>query len=219
MSISVVTALNAGKDHLRDDQTTGDAKFIAYTDQTSKLWEVRPIYDRFASPRRNSRIHKLQIHQYVDTEYSIWMDANLALRVPPEQIVSEWLKDYDIAVFKHPERDCIYDEAMICATHRLDDPEIIIEQAVKYEKAGFTKKRGLAECNVIVRRHTPKIEAFNNAWWSEYCRHSVRDQISFMYVADKLGMRVNYITPCARWGHPYFHFMNHLTQRNEQSPV
>jgi len=46
---------------------------------------------------------------------------------------------------------------------------------------------------MIIRRHTKKIEQFNNAWWAEYCRFSVRDQLSFMYCLDKIGIPVNLI--------------------------
>jgi hypothetical protein len=33
----------------------------------------------------------------------------------------------------------------------------------------------------------------NTFWWAEYCRGSVRDQISFMYAVDSVGIRVNMI--------------------------
>src|SRR5690606_11150176 len=100
---------------------------------------------------------------------------------------------HDIAVFKHPQRDCLYDEATVCALRRLDDPETIIEQVKTYEDRGFSKHKGLCECGIILRRHTPRVERFNEVWWSEYSRHSRRDQISFMYAADKVGLRVNQI--------------------------
>jgi hypothetical protein len=215
--ITVVTSLIGGRDNLRDDQTDETSKFIAFTDQIkSDKWQIKPPYRLFNSIRRNSRVPKILIHQFVDTEYSIWLDANIALRVPAQELVDKHLKDHDFAVFRHPERDCIYDEAMIAAVHRLDDPEVIIEQVKGYEDRGFAKHKGLAECNVVIRRHTPKVEQFNNAWWSEYCRHSVRDQISFMYVADKVGLRVNFIEQAARWGNPDFSFVNHLKDNRQE---
>lgn len=103
------------------------------------------------------------------------------------------MKDYDLALFKHPNRDCIYDEAIKCAVKQLDDPEVIIEQAKKYEDSGFAKHKGLGECNILFRRNTPKVREFNNAWWSEFTRHSRRDQISFMYAVDTVGIPVNVI--------------------------
>jgi hypothetical protein len=215
--ITVVTALTDGKDNLSDDHVKGKAEFIAFTDVVypTKLWSQAYCYDKFTSPRRNSRIHKILIHQYTDSEYSIWLDANLTLKVSPEQLIREFMQDCDIAVFQHPERDCIYDEAMICAVHKLDDQETIITQAKKYEDSGHPKHLGLAECNMIIRKNTAKVREFNNAWWSEYCRHSARDQISFMYVANRMGIDINLISPSARAGNKYFGFTNHLTARPE----
>ena len=178
-----------------DNQVTGKAKFKAYVDskQWGNTWAINEACTKFKDNRINSRIHKILIHQYVDTEYSIWIDGNITLLVTPEEMIEKYLKDTDIAVFKHPVRDCIYDEATECAKRGLDDPEVLIEQAVTYENDGYAKHKGLCECGVILRRHTKKVEQFNNAWWSEYTRHSKRDQISFMYAIDKVGLRVNAI--------------------------
>jgi hypothetical protein len=214
--ITVVTSVVAGKDPLIEEQCFDGAKFVAYTDfkKDKSGWDIKPAYDRFKSPRRNSRQPKIQIHQYVDTKYSLWVDANVQLLVPAKKIIDEWLKDADIAVCKHNNRDCIYDEALVCSQARLDDPEVIIEQVVKYEKEGFGKHRGMGECTVIARRHTEKVEQFNNYWWSEHCRHSVRDQISFMYAADKAGIKVKLIEPNV-YHNPYFRLVAHLTPRPE----
>ncbi len=80
---------------------------------------------------------------------------------------------------------------MRAATGQLDDVETIIEQVKRYEDAGFAKNKGLYECGVIIRRHTKKVIELNNFWWAEYCRGSIRDQISFPYAVDSVGIRVN----------------------------
>jgi hypothetical protein len=223
-NIAVLTSITGGKDNLLDDQTVGDAQFVAFTDRVhpTKLWKQVPAYDKFASPRRNSRAPKMLPHQFVDTNYSIWIDGNLKLLKTPEEIVETYLKDHDIALFRHPSRNCLYDEAMVCATAGLDDPETIIEQVRRYEIEGYAKHKGLTENNFIVRRHTPKIEAFNNAWWAEYSTGSVRDQLSFMYVADRVGLRVNIID--AGWVGDELYatkgdvigITHHLTPRNDE---
>lgn len=193
--ITVFTAITGGKDDLLDDQVKGDARFIAYLDYpfSSPTWEIRKAYTQFADPRRNSRIYKLLPHLYTDTEYSIWVDGNIRLLKSPEELVGKYLKEHDMAVFKHPTRDCIYDEAIVCAKRNLDNIETIIEQAQYYEDRGFAKNKGLAECNIIMRRHTPQVVAFNNEWWAQYSRFSRRDQISFPVAVDNTGIRVNSI--------------------------
>lgn len=195
--ITVVTSITGVKDTLVEQQAKGSARFIAYLDKANETisndWETREAYDRFYSPRRNSRIHKILIHQYVHTPYSLWIDGNIRLLTTPDILVEKYLKDTDMAVFKHPIRDCLYKEAVVCAERGLDDKKIILEQVKKYSSDGFAEEKGLAECMMILRRHTPKVELFNNFWWSEYCRFSVRDQISFMYAVDKAALRVNII--------------------------
>jgi len=150
-------------------------------------------YNRFTDGRRNSRIQKILTHKYIDSEYSIYIDGNIKLITSPEKLIEKYLKDCDLAVYKHPNRDCIYDEAMVCAKMGLDNAEVIIHQAKSYEDSGYGKHKGLAECGIIMRRHTKKVEEFNNAWWAEYCVHSRRDQISFMYAVDKVGIPINII--------------------------
>ncbi len=191
--ITVFSSICGGKDDIIDNQPKG--KYVMFLDRpySSETWEIKKAYDRFKDPRRNSRIPKLLSHQFIDTEYSLWIDGNLQLLSTPDVLVERYLKDHDIAVFKHPTRDCIYGEAAKCAVAKLDDPEVIIEQVMTYEKAGYAKNKGLCECMFILRRHTRKVQQFNDAWWSEYSRHSCRDQISFMYAADKVGLRVNAI--------------------------
>jgi hypothetical protein len=195
--ISVVTSITGGKDTLIENQCKGNARWIAFLGRenlwNSKDWEIKLAYAKFNSARRNSRIHKILIHKYVDTQYSLWLDGNLQLLVPPQTLIEKYLKNHDIAVFKHPTRDCIYAEATECAKRGLDNVETIIDQAREYEVDGYPKHRGLGEGMFILRRHTPKVEAFDNAWWAEYCRHSVRDQISFMYALDTVGLRCNFI--------------------------
>lgn len=193
--ITVLSSITDGKDGRLDEQVKGNAEFIMFSDviTPSDTWKVLSCYDKFKDPRRNSRIHKILPHTYCNTEYSIWIDGNIKLLVTPEELIEKYLKDHDIAVFKHPVRNCIYDEAMECAKRGLDDPENIIEQAKFYEDNGYAKNKGLCECGVIIRRHTKKVQQLNEAWWAEYSRFSRRDQISFMYAVDKVGIRVNVI--------------------------
>ncbi len=194
MPITVYSSIVGAKDDIVDDQCKGEARFVMFTDyplHVTNTWDIKKAYNRFYDNRRNSRAPKILSHQFIDTEYSIYIDGNISLVKPPEGLVKKYLKEHDIALFKHNLRDCIYNEAMKCAKAQLDDPEVIIEQVSTYEKRGYGKHKGLCECGVILRRNTPKVRELENAWWSEYCRHSVRDQISFMYAVDSVGIRVN----------------------------
>ncbi len=190
--ISVLTSVTGGKDKLSEQQTKGEAQWIAYMEEPyTSMWEMKAAYNKCKDPRRNSRAPKLLSHLFCDSEYSIWIDGNMSLLKPPEELVERYLKNHDLAVFKHPKRDCIYEEAIRVAKSELDDAETIIEQVSRYEKSGYAKHKGLYECGFLLRRHTPKVIEFNNFWWSEYSRGCVRDQISFAYSVDAVGLRIN----------------------------
>lgn len=194
-SIEVITNIFGAKDDLIDSQMTGNAKFTCFTDGDLKsdTWHIKKGYDRFKDSRRNSRITKLMPHKYSDADVIITIDGNMRLIVTPEELVYKYLKDYDMAVFKHGMRDCIYDEAMEVCKLKMDDIEVIIEQVKHYEDEGYAKNKGLAQGGIIIRRNNKKTQLFNELWWADYCRYSRRDQLSLMPAIDKAGIRVNMI--------------------------
>jgi hypothetical protein len=131
------------------------------------------------------------IHKYSDANVTIWIDGNAKLIKTPEEIVEKYLQDYDLAMFKHGGRNCIYDEAIEVARLGLDDVELIIEQAKYYEDKGFPKQRGLMSGYFIIRRNNQKTSDLNEAWWADYTRFCRRDQLSLMPAIDKTGVRFN----------------------------
>lgn len=186
----IYTAITGGKDSLVKDQNfKGSDTQIAFLDfkpEDSGDWQVVQAYDRFKDPNRNAKIHKVLVHQYLDCEYSLWIDGNIILDQPMEGLVDRFLNSADIALFTHYGRDNIYQEAKACKKLQLDDHGVIDKQVSVYGDS----VPNLYECPVILRRHTSKVEKFNNYWWSEICRHSRRDQLSCPYVVDKLGIKV-----------------------------
>lgn len=178
-SIALYTAVTANK----DEEVVQDFPVIRFID----------AYDMFKDPRRNSRMHKIMPHKYFKADYSIYMDGNMKLLKNPEELIERYMQDYDLALFKHGARDCIYDEAIAVAKLGLDDPELIIEQASHYEQNEYGRHKGLLQGGFIIRRHNARVEAFNEAWWADYCRYSRRDQLSLMPAIDKSGVIVNMI--------------------------
>lgn len=178
-NITVYTSIIGGYDKLNDKQNTTGANFIAYTDQKSDIWEVREPYDKFRDDTRNSRIQKIMPHLFFDTEYSIYIDGNFELVVPPQEIIDKFLKNKDIAVFEHGGRNDVYEEAKAIFAYGKEEKAPLLEQMNEYAKRGVKVNGGLCACGVIIRRHTKRINDLNEKWWAEYCRYSKRDQMSF----------------------------------------
>ena len=162
MKIAVFTAITGARDKLSEDQNLAGADFIAFLDQPFEAtkWTVRPGYSLFRDPVRNAKIHKVLAHQYLPGyDFSLWIDGNIRLLAPVAELIDACLKEADIAMFPHPSRDCLYDEALVCAELGLDDPRIIEEQVRRYREAGYPPRNGLHEAGVILRRHSPAIRS------------------------------------------------------------
>jgi len=192
--ITTYTSIVGDKDSPRED------KIKCFTGQ-----------GKFNEPVMEAKIYKILAHQFIESDYSIWMDGNVELLIPPEQLVEEWLEDkYDMALWKHPYRKCLYDEANLCRILFSNQKLIIDEQVKYYRNKNFPELYGLTECCIIVRKHSKEMERLNNAWWSEVCRWSSRDQLSLPYVLSKFPeLKVKLIDGNAR-EHPYFNYTNHL---------
>lgn len=218
----VYTAITRSKDRLRDDQVADGAEFVAFIDspQASDVWEQRPACDLFRCPNRCAKIHKVLPHLYFPgAAYSLWLDGNIALKVPVQTLIDEHLAEADVAMFGHPDRNCVYAELQ--ASMPLlgkYDPAVMMEQVENYRAAGFPEHCGLHECGVIVRRHAAAVERFNEAWWAEICRWSQQDQLSVMPAAWRTGVKIATIPgsimnypqwSATRRGNAYVHYESH----------
>jgi hypothetical protein len=191
MRIAVYTSITGRKDTLKEKQTFRGAEFLAFTDirKSRSGWQFREPCSRYEDPNRNAKIHKVLAHRYLsDFDYSLWIDATIRLLQPVEELIERYLADSDIAVFAHHARNCTYVEAESCIKKKLDNPVVIRDQMERYRALGFPEELGLYAGTVILRRHTPQTEHFNEMWWSEISQYSRRDQLSLRFVLWKLGI-------------------------------
>jgi len=212
------TVVTSGMDRrclLREDQNATDAAFIAFVDrpQRSKIWQQRPVYNQFSAPERNHVAHKILIHQFVESNYSLWLDKNISLKIPVQILVGHWLAHHDIAVFASRRWNCIGDYACVSAARRHDDPNSIMDQFLMCVRGGLSEESGMAESCIVLRRHTMNIEAFNSHWWSEFCRYSTLDELSFMYAAHRTGIKIN-VVPHDDRNDAFFSFGGESSQSN-----
>ncbi len=157
-------------------------------------WDLMPaVWEHATNPRLRARRHKLLPHiLYPNVDYTLWVDGCLTPKIDPHLLINRYLKKYDLCLFKHMQRDCVYDEGTACIKLKKDDPVIIHNLMQRYAIEGYPWERGLAETTAVLRRHTSEVQALNELWWQELRYNSVRDQLSFNYVAWKLGL--NYST-------------------------
>ena len=200
-SIVIYTAITGDYDSLKEPPRTAThgVELVAFVDRNKPnrdtQWQRRIPHQGFTDQSRNAKIHKILSHIYFpDKTYSLWIDGSVTIKFSfsIERLISEYLADSDLALFKHYRRTCLYQEAGVALHRRLDDPTIIRRQIESYTRDGYPANAGLSECCVLLRRHTDAIKDFNEAWWEEIRRGSVRDQISFDYVARRCGLKYRY---------------------------
>lgn len=141
----------------------------------SKTWDVIKI------PKIDKIWRKVKLlpHFYLpEHEYSVWIDANIT----PHVNLNEFVAGKKFLIMKHPHRDNIYDEAQACIQLGKDKEEIIRAQIEAYGR-GIP---GLVASGVMVRKDCKEVRKLDWAWWNEVLWKSIRDQLSFNYVAHKL---------------------------------
>jgi hypothetical protein len=153
-------------------------------------------------PARTSRRAKLMPHRFFpDAEWSVWLDNKSRLLADPVTIVDKLQAQSDAGFFAFPHfrRKCVYQEGQTVWENGLDDYKLVKERMNHYRAEGMPVNSGLIEGHFIVRRHNvPQISHFGDRWFEHVLRYSRRDQISFPYLAWKLGLQYEFITALER---------------------
>lgn len=178
-----------------------DITYVLYSDLASNVtfyknskseicWEIRPLAWKHAScPRRTARWHKINSHLlFPNYPYTIWIDAAQKIKKInlKTAIVEQIAPQAPLAAFKHPHRACIYEEFQACLAYKKDTPAVMADQIKQYKSENYPKNNRLVETGCVFRKYCSAITEFNNLWWKQINQYSVRDQLSFNYVAWKL---------------------------------
>ena len=201
--ITIYTAIFGDYDILRDPQNYNKGcRYLCFTDneQKSDVWETVVQQRLMPTAVLDARLRKILSHEFVDTKYSIWLDGNLQLLADPVEVVAKYLVNYDMALFAHCERDCVYQEAATNIFMRKAPVEDINRQISRYRAEGYPEHNGLVETSILIRRHRPEVVAFNSLWWAEILRGTWRDQISFDVICWRTGMQYEAIGGNFRYG-------------------
>jgi len=209
--------------------------FTDNLDLSSEVWKIIPFEELGLDDVRKAREVKLRPQRYFpDYEYSIWVDSNIELIGDIMGLLKEYFayeesqscegsigiipailesseahqqqkEEVLFLSFKHPIRDCAYEEAEACILLKKDVPAIINKQMTRYSEEGFPRNAGLIESNVILRKHNNAVlQGVMENWWHEVENESKRDQLSFNYVCWKLSFEYNIMPGESRGKSDYF---------------
>jgi hypothetical protein len=210
MAINAYTAVFGDYDTLFPVPHVPGFTFTVFTDKPPAAipqgWLVRRLSRKFDDPQHAARYCKVMSQQlFPGISRTLWFDAALH---PCEELSALRMCRADLATFEHRHRNCVYQEAETCISMGLDHTETIRQQIHRYREAGYPYGLGLAETTIVLRRHTPAVVRFNRLWWKEISQGSIRDQLSFDYVAWKLGMPYRRL-PGSREENPFFAWKGH----------
>jgi len=196
MNVIYTAIFGSIKDSLHQPQNISPQTVVhAYMDVTQETnhngWKVLPpIWEHATNPRLRARRHKILVHHlYPEAKYSLWVDGCLTPWTDVEQLAAKYLQDTDICLFRHMERNCVYQELEACLRMKKDDPTTMRAQIHGYRSEQYPYNNGLAETTAVLRRHTDKMQELNERWWKEVREKSIRDQLSFDYLCWSMGIR------------------------------
>jgi hypothetical protein len=232
MHAVVYTAIFGGYDVLKQPVPQDQScDFICFTDgrpSRQNGWRIiRVRRDRSLHPRMQAKQFKLLSHRIFPrgrlawryapfsrrrpADLSIWVDASIQIKS------STFVRDlraalgrHDWAMFVHPDRDCIYDEALF-STEMIKYQGLPIERQAESYRSIVPPHGGLYACTVIVRREPAReqIESANELWWKENLKWTYQDQLSLPYVVRKIPNAEPTPIPGNLWSNGWFDIMPH----------
>lgn len=193
----VVTACYGGVDTTLYPPAAQDlpVNWICFTDQADLKapapWKVIHQPARFDHPNLAAKVHKTTPD--VGCTDVVWIDASH--QVTSRSFVREALaaRHDGVAVFAHPRRRCIYDEADASLGVEGQDGKYagqpLLDQVAAYRAEGHPEQAGLYACGVVAwDLSDPRAAELGRRWLAECERWSWQDQLSFPVVCRRLGL-------------------------------
>ena len=170
---------------------------VILTDDPQKVtahhcWTIKKVDKKNESNRKSNRYYKWLSHKYFNEyDYVMYFDSPTTVGKPLRNNLTNVINEYITCLqhnkklgifFKHPCRECVYDEMKVVQARRLDSVENVNYIKHMLETANFPAKFGLTENNVFIRYN--KNFTFNLMFDEMYDlihNHICRDQLVFMY--------------------------------------
>lgn len=197
----VYTASFGSYDIIRDPlRVNPKVDYICFTDNkefSSKVWQCIYLDVKSFDSRLLARSIKHLPHLlFPKYQYSMWIDAKCQIIGNSDNIFKASLEpNSKFSLFRHHIRSRVYQEVFACIKIGHDSFLKIIKQYVKYRLSGFRDDSDLIESRVLVRRHLDQeVVEFQEAWFNEVCSSSIRDQLSFNYIAWLKGFNYDLIS-------------------------
>jgi hypothetical protein len=188
-----------------------DCEWVMVTDAAMTRWPWKPIHEPRPGlhPRLAAKVAKCRPDLYTNADITIWVDGHLRI-IDPSFVrwAAAAVADHSLAQLPHPQRISLLDEAALSATLPKYAGLPVASQAAHYLEGGYPDSWGLWAAGLIVRRITPDLQRFGDAWLAEQVRWTVQDQLSEAPLLWRMGIRpADLDGPLV--GHPLFNLTTH----------
>jgi hypothetical protein len=172
-----------------------EADYFCFTDQPiadARGWQLRPLPEFRTDGGLASRYVKMHPHRlFADHDVSVYVDANVRPLDGIVPLAEDALGRGCLAMYRHPFRSRLTDEANECALLGYDFLWRFRRQMRRYAMEGLPPAVAMVEANVLMRRHHDRqLIAAMDLWWREFNCGVRRDQLSLPYVLWKQGIDV-----------------------------
>ena len=162
------------------------------------VWRNRDPYSvlpkDIVSPVVAARWCRMHPHLlFPEYEQAIYLDACTWITSDLTPLVQA-LQNYPLAMFKHKNRDCVYEEIKACRIKRKDSKKRLMEEEDYIRGLGIPAHWGLLETPVIAfELQDERCQRILEQWWREYELYPGRDQIALIAALWKLGVNPDMI--------------------------
>jgi hypothetical protein len=173
------TTITGGYDYLKPPFVSKGWRYIVFSDRyiESDVWEcyVTDKYDREI---------KILGHEELFHTPCLYVDGSISIKGDLNEFMGQINGWFDI--WKHPHRDCIFDEAEAVIRLKGMNRGKVERQMKRYKEV--PKNWGLGANGCMFRDFSdPVVRNICQLWWNEFCRGVPRDQLSLMPTFYSMG--------------------------------
>lgn len=206
--IAIYTAFTGDYDYLKEPEFIDDnCDYICFTNNPnleSDTWKIIQMADSTLDDNRIAKQYRLFPHKYLsDYKYSFWLDGTFKIVGSIREYVYKYVNS-PMLVVVHPERDCIYDEALGSIPFERYPNYTIEKQVNDYRKMGMPEHYGLIASGALFRQHNhPDVIKLMEDWWREIIKYTNQDQLSLPYLMWKHDFHPS-VSPVYYWINDYW---------------
>jgi hypothetical protein len=188
----IYTAIFGNYDVLQDPEViTPNVDYICFTDNKnikSRYWKcIFYKSDSIGNSAKNRHLKLLApFNELKHYKHSLYIDGNIIIKNDLTGFFEKYKKN-PFCNFKHPVRDCIFDEIEACLLEKRGNPQGLIRQGIYYAKDNMVDHFGLSDNKILLRENNKKVEKIMLEWWHHVETFSGRDQVCLPYVLFKNG--------------------------------